>query len=171
MIRLLLKKYTNGMFYLCKRTGEKWEEYTGSGVLIPSDVVVQETQVLGVYDSEKKLVIDGRYYSKLWNVVENPKFYNKVVEEGQGGDRSLWIRYPMGVYITCKMCGKVERVPKSHGSKQYCSRKCSDSDKEKYKRVSKTLTEYHRVIDNTERNKKISESLKGNTNKSGKKKS
>ena len=94
MIRLLLKTYNNNKKYLCKSESNNYTKYRGSGDNITDDLIVIDTEVL--LETEDKALFKevGIYYSKLWNVVDNPLFLNKKYEEGDGGDTvsgKFWI--------------------------------------------------------------------------------
>lgn len=94
MIRLLVKTYDNHKKYLCKSESDGYVKYKGSGVQVTEDLTVIDTEVLFETEDRKLFKEMGIYYSKLWNVVENPLFLNLKMEEGDGGDTvsgKFWI--------------------------------------------------------------------------------
>ena len=87
MIRLLLKKYSDGTYYLCKRESEDYNTYKGSGKNVKNrSVDLVGTVVLGVFENKETFKKSALYYSDFYDVVRNPLFRNLKAEEGDGGD-------------------------------------------------------------------------------------
>ena len=86
MIRLLLKTYTNGKKYLCKRESDDYLTYLGSGKNVTEDLVLEKTDVLFETEDRDEFKKVGIYFSELFDVVNDPNFLNEKLEEGDGGD-------------------------------------------------------------------------------------
>ena len=99
MHTLYLKKHdTTGKLYLGWTTRDV-ETYSGSGVYwlkhlkkhgnFVSTVVLEETADLN------RLRSQGKYYSELWDVADNPQFANLKEEDGVGGNYGAQTRQRM----------------------------------------------------------------------------
>ena len=161
MIRLLLKTYDNHKKYLCKRESEDYLEYKGSGNNITSDLKVIDTEVLLATEDRELFKEVGIYYSKLWNVVENPLFLNMKLEEGDGGDtvsNRMWIRKGnKEKYIL-----KSESIPNGW---ERGRTKSVFNDPEKQKEFNKRAN--HQTEKQIEASRRMGLSNKGHTNSKG----
>ena len=89
--KLMIKKcmFTN-LMYLCKTSSNKDPYlYKGSGKRWLNHIKKHNswivTCVIGEYNSKEKLKEAGIYYSKLFDVVNNPNWANLTEEKGDGG--------------------------------------------------------------------------------------
>jgi len=90
MIKLYLKTHNiTGMKYLGKTIRDPLK-YKGSGKYWVRHISKYgydvTTDILFETDDKNLLKEKGIYYSKLWNIVDNPGFANLRNEEGDGGD-------------------------------------------------------------------------------------
>ena len=78
-----------GLKYLGKTTARDPYSYPGSGVYWTHHLNTHgcnvETEILRECHTEEELVYWGKYYSKLWNVVESKEWANLTEEAGPGG--------------------------------------------------------------------------------------
>ena len=89
-IYLMVKTHSKtGLKYLCKTKNSNYQEYTGSGIDWLSHLKVHgrtfTTEVIKECANDTELTAYGKYYSKLWNVVESPEWANRIPETGGGG--------------------------------------------------------------------------------------
>jgi hypothetical protein len=94
-IYLMVKTHSKtGLKYLCKTVKKKYEKYLGSGTRWTNHLNVHgnehTTELIRICYSVDELIHWGRYYSELWNVVEErdklgrKTWANLKPEEGQG---------------------------------------------------------------------------------------
>jgi len=78
-----------GLKYLGKTIASDPHAYPGSGVYWTNHLKTHgynvETEILRECQTEEELVYWGKYYSKLWNVVESKEWANLTEEAGPGG--------------------------------------------------------------------------------------
>jgi hypothetical protein len=78
-----------GLKYLGKTIASDPFAYPGSGVYWTNHLKTHgyniETEILRECQTEEELVYWGKYYSKLWNVVESQEWANLTEEAGPGG--------------------------------------------------------------------------------------
>jgi hypothetical protein len=78
-----------GLKYLGKTIASDPYSYSGSGVYWTHHLKAHgynvETEILRECQTEEELVYWGKYYSKLWNVVESKEWANLTEEAGPGG--------------------------------------------------------------------------------------
>jgi hypothetical protein len=78
-----------GLKYLGKTIAGDPYAYPGSGVYWTNHLKTHgynvETEILRECQTEEELVYWGKYYSKLWNVVESKEWANLTEEAGPGG--------------------------------------------------------------------------------------
>lgn len=89
-IYLYKKTHTvTGLQYLGKTVSKDPYSYTGSGVYWKNHLEKHgytfTTEILKECQSEQELITWGKYYSKLWNVVESNNWANLTEEAGPGG--------------------------------------------------------------------------------------
>lgn len=90
----LYKKTHNitGLKYLGQTTSKDPYAYPGSGVYWTSHLKIHgnncTTEILRECSTKKELVYWGKYYSDLWNVVNDGQWANLIEEKGTGGDNS-----------------------------------------------------------------------------------
>ncbi|HET8688350.1 MAG TPA: hypothetical protein VFM18_17205 [Methanosarcina sp.] len=101
MYSLYVKTHNKtGLKYL-GQTSQNPHEYTGSGLRWLNHLAVHGNDVTTevIFESEDKIEIGskGKYYSQLWNVVEDYNWANIVPEEGSGGDTSMCENYAIGM--------------------------------------------------------------------------
>ena len=87
---LYLKKHNQTKkLYLGWTTNEDIQKYRGSGLHWKRHIKKHgydvTTVLLGAFSDKNKMKIQGKYYSRLWDVVENPVFLNLKEEDGEGG--------------------------------------------------------------------------------------
>jgi hypothetical protein len=86
---LMVKTHSKtGLKYLCKTTQDPFK-YKGSGkywrLHLEKHGAEHHTEIIKECCSNTELKDFGRYYSKLWNVVESDDWANLKPEEGDGG--------------------------------------------------------------------------------------
>ncbi len=78
-----------GLKYLGKTIASDPYAYPGSGVYWTHHLNTHgynvETEILRECQTEEELIYWGKYYSKLWNVVESKEWANLTEEAGPGG--------------------------------------------------------------------------------------
>lgn len=90
----LYKKTHNktGLQYLGKTIREDYEVYQGSGVKWREHIAEHgydvTTELVRVCETDADLRKYGKYYTKLWNVVDDPNWANLKEEAGPGGGLS-----------------------------------------------------------------------------------
>jgi hypothetical protein len=96
---LYLKESPQGKKYLGKTTKDPFK-YKGSGIvwkqhLKKYNILAAHLTTTILFESEDKEEFKqvAKYYSKKWDIVNNPEFCNLTEEEGQGGDTSKLIDY------------------------------------------------------------------------------
>jgi len=81
-----------GLKYLGKTIASDPCAYPGSGVYWTRHLEMHgnnvETEILRECQTEEELIHWGKYYSKLWNVVESKEWANLIEEAGPGGQWS-----------------------------------------------------------------------------------
>lgn len=92
MVYYLYLKIHNktGLKYLGKTIKTNVDKYRGSGKYWTNHINMHgydvSTEILFETTDKEKLKEKGIYYSKLWNIVDNPEFANLRIEMGDGGD-------------------------------------------------------------------------------------
>lgn len=90
----LYKKTHNitGLKYLGQTTLKDPYTYPGSGVYWSSHLRIHgndcTTEILKECSTKEELVYWGRYYSNLWDIVNDDQWANLIEEKGTGGDNS-----------------------------------------------------------------------------------
>ena len=74
-----------------KGSGQRWRKHLAKH---GNDV---DTQILFESNDIEQIRQQGKYYSKLWNIVEDQSFANLVPESGDGGDTSESPNYKTGI--------------------------------------------------------------------------
>jgi len=78
-----------GLKYLGKTIATDPYSYPGSGIYWTHHLTTHgynvETEILRECQTEEELIYWGKYYSKLWNVVESKEWANLTEEAGPGG--------------------------------------------------------------------------------------
>lgn len=99
----LYKKTHNitGLQYLGKTSNKNPQAYKGSGTIwirhISKHGYDVTTEILKECENNEDVKHWGKYYSDLWNVVEDPAWANLKVEEGDGGARKGQIAWNKGL--------------------------------------------------------------------------
>lgn len=105
-----------GLKYLGKTTRDPFK-YKGSGVRWTNHINEHGydvcTEILLETSSREELKEKGKYYSKLWNVVNDYSWANLKAEEGDGGDNSSFIKYENTNQSFRKNLNYKEKVSKS----------------------------------------------------------
>ena len=90
---------TTELHYLCQTSKKNPLKYTGSGLYwrrhlkkYGADIT---TIVIKECESKEELGKWGMYYSRLWNVVESPRWANMIEESGTGGRTLVGDKHPM----------------------------------------------------------------------------
>lgn len=77
-----------GLKYLGKTTSSDPYTYKGSGSIwrdhLKEHGIEYDTEIIRECQTKQELSQWGRYYSKLWNVVESPDWANQIPETGGG---------------------------------------------------------------------------------------
>jgi len=139
-----------GLKYLGKTTQDPFM-YKGSGKdwtpHIKEHGYDVSTEILRECLTKEELSYWGRYYSKLWNIVEDPNWANKIPETGAGGATVFGDNHPM------KNPKNVEKVRSS-----WTKEKRKESGKVKIERIKNRPTEEQHKI-----NQKLKESWERNS--------
>lgn len=90
IIYLYVKTHNKtGLKYLGKTSNQNPHNYSGSGKIwlehLKQHGIDFSTEILKECSSNKELTYWGRFYSELWNVVNDPIWANKIPETGGGG--------------------------------------------------------------------------------------
>jgi hypothetical protein len=101
-IYLYIKTHNiTGLKYLGKTTNPNPHQYKGSGIIWMNHIKVHgydvTTTILKECDSNDDIKYWGIYYSKLWNIVDDPAWANLKPEEGDGGARKGQIAWNKGI--------------------------------------------------------------------------
>jgi len=93
LIYLYIKTHKKtGFKYLGKTSSTDPHKYKGSGLLWRQHLAEHgpyyDTEILRECHSNEELSHWGRYYSKLWNVVEDCGWANRIPETGGGGNHT-----------------------------------------------------------------------------------
>ena len=109
-----------GLQYLGKTTRDNPYTYTGSGIDWVSHLLEHgrdiNTEILLKTTSKEKLQHTGRYYSKLWNVVESKDWANRIPETGGG---TGW-KMDRLAKSTCQHCNEVRASKYIDQHEKYC---------------------------------------------------
>jgi len=119
-----------GLKYLCKTSGKNPYLYHGSGIRwklhynkYHKDNPNITTIILGEYSSKEELKEAGLYYSKKFNIVNDPNWANLTPEQGDGG----WINDQSGKHW------KIKDTSNMKGSKTQTERMQKGREKTKGK--------------------------------------
>lgn len=89
---------STGLKYLCKTERSDPFSYIGSGTYWKKHISEHgndiTTEIIFETESKEEFKEKGRFYSKLWNIVESKEWANFRPEEGDGGDTvsgKIWI--------------------------------------------------------------------------------
>jgi hypothetical protein len=91
MIYLYVKTHRlTGLKYLGKTTANDPASYKGSGTYWSAHIKKHgynvDTAILRECKDNEEVTEWGKYYSQLWNIVENPEWANLKDETGDGGN-------------------------------------------------------------------------------------
>ncbi len=99
----LYKKVHNitGLKYLGQTIRKDYDVYRGSGTRWTNHIKKHgydvTTELLGLYTTKEELKDAGRYYSKLWDVVESEEWANLREEAGEEGNISVETKKKMSL--------------------------------------------------------------------------
>lgn len=130
MIYLYLKTHNKtGLKYLGKTIAKDPHKYQGSGKFWQRHIKKHgydvTTEILAESSDKEEIKNLGIYYSKLWNIVEDPSFANLIPESGDGGAQ-IW-----------------SNISRQKVSKALTGRKRTSAQKENYSNAQKNLSEHH----------------------------
>lgn len=162
MIIYLYKKTHNltGLKYLGKTISKDPHSYTGSGVRWTRHLKKHgydvTTEILKECTTDEELRYWGRYYSKLWDVVESEAWANLKEEAGSAGKWSTQSKEKLS-NTTKQTLSKLSQEERTIRMKNSC---CNPSTytKDRSKKISDALTGLVRSDTNRE-NSKISATL------------
>lgn len=90
-----------GLKYLGQTSSKDPYKYKGSGVYwnlhLKKHGNEVDTTILAECNSKEELKEQGLYYSRLWDVVNNPEWANLKEEQGDGGRQSEEVRRQIGL--------------------------------------------------------------------------
>jgi len=152
-----------GVKYLGKTSNKDYQKYTGSGKRWLSHLDTHgydfSTEILRECKDHDELSHWGRYYSKLWNIVEDPQWANLIPETGGGYGKKHTNKTKKKISdLQKRQYESGQRVPWNKGKtgiySDEANKKRSDSLKDSYKKSP-------RKPPTIETKKKISNSREG----------
>lgn len=135
---IYVKQLPNGLLYLGK-TEKNPYKYKGSGtdwlkIIKNGNYKIENIKTYILHETTDKLDLDymGRYYSKLFNIVESPLWANKKIETGDGGG-SKWTKDRKHSFIN-KISGDNHWTKKPE-AKKILKDSWNDDRKKLYKKI------------------------------------
>jgi hypothetical protein len=154
-----------GLKYLGKTTSLDPHAYKGSGGIwkkhLKEHGIEFDTEIIRECQTKQELSQWGRYYSKLWNVVESQDWANQIPESG-GGSCSP----ESAKKISATLTGRKKSL-RTEEHKQNLSKATRGIPKPRSKEHQETWVESSKAnwANNSERKKKVSELGKANKGK------
>jgi len=167
MERLLLKIHNiTGLKYLCYSTKENFNEYLGSGKAWKRHIKKYgkniSTEVLFETENKQELIEKAKYFSNLFDVVNNKEFANLVPENGDGGPTTQIYRW-VNNGIVNKYILKTDEIPLGFKVGRIC--KFSDPSFQKQMSEKAQIAKSKWTPEQWKENgKKISKAKKGKPN-------
>lgn len=151
--------------YSYKGSGTKWKEHINEYGYDVETVILKECQNL------TELKFWGEFYSKLWDVAENPDWANLIEESGPGGAWSIESKKKLSQTKKAEL-SKLTKEEKSERTKKSCSSPKSWTPeriakmKEGMKGKKKTKTSALLASEERRRNRTIEQKMKcGDSNR------
>jgi hypothetical protein len=158
-----------GLKYLGKTTSKNPYTYPGSGIYWKNHLEKHgnnvDTEILRECQSEEELKEWGRYYSKLWNVVEDKTWANLVEEAGPSGQWGIESKQKLSKSMSEKLSKLTKEQLIERMKKSCCKPESYTAERIEKSRLAmigkkKTKTKALLAAEEARRNKSVEQKLK-----------